>query len=653
MALRDITNEVKFDVPTTFKRRRLENRRHSLIPAANRSSMLSFKYRQTEGPQLMKHETNTRRHSYAPIRSRRSIAPCTQPVDDSLHTLRTEYKDSQTRYLSLETAIEKLKQSHEHDMETIKKAYIVTNETLKTQFEQKLKNIELAYCQKVESVVEINTAKCRTKLDSLNKEIDKIKSNIDHLSSHAFKEKQKEIRIRHDKTVSILREEHLLITGNLENQKAKLQQQLSNAKVALDNYCNVIQKKLQSRELELQGKIAHVFEVQNELDSNEMCCLSTIKKLKADLALERDEINNMQDDVKRFLLEQSDYEKLLLAEQESRRQLHNTLQEKKGNIRVFCRLKPSAQLNEFETKIQSLSKTNNGQESLEIKEPARNTGALSGFKSNSYKFTFDIIFDQNSSNEDIFVEISQLVQSALDGYNVCIFTYGQTGSGKTYTMSNPNDGLIPRSIHQIFERMETLSSLGWCFELYGQFFELYGDSINDLLTKNKSTGNDVNHIQKIRLRSVQHINAILAKANMMRSTAATNSNHQSSRSHSIFKFSITGKDNEGVVYTSVLNLIDLAGSERISSSLVKGTRLKETQAINKSLSALGDVINALSLKCNHVPFRNSKLTYLLKDSLGGDSKTLMFVNVSCLKEHFSESLNSLRFANKVHNTKIK
>ncbi len=282
----------------------------------------------------------------------------------------------------------------------------------------------------------------------------------------------------------------------------------------------------------------------------------------------------------------------------------------------------------------------------------------------------------NSTNEEIFEEISQLVQSALDGYNVCIFAYGQTGSGKTFTMSS-NDGMIPRAVNQIFNSSLLLKEKGWEYKLFGQFLEIYNENINDLLSSNSNSNNEpkyeirhdiqnqkttITDLTSVELKSPNHVNLILEKASNNRSVAATKANERSSRSHSVFILNLKGYNNitkescEGK-----LNLIDLAGSERLSHSQATGNRLKETQAINKSLSCLGDVIHALGSKSPstnntnnkiHIPYRNSKLTYLLQYSLGGNSKTLMFVNISPCKEHLNETLNSLRFATKVNNTQI-
>ncbi|GJD11846.1 Kinesin-2 [Galdieria sulphuraria] len=288
-----------------------------------------------------------------------------------------------------------------------------------------------------------------------------------------------------------------------------------------------------------------------------------------------------------------------------------------------------------------------------------------------WNFSFDRIFGPESTQEDIFEEISQLVQSALDGYRVCIFAYGQTGSGKTYTMlggeNEGESGIIPKSMRKIFSAAEYLHEQNWEFHLKASFLEIYNETIRDLLadhTISKERNYDIKidrltgatYVVGLTVEDIStpyQLEKLLKKSVANRSTAATRCNERSSRSHSVFRLYISGRNNEtGEERMGLLNLIDLAGSERLNSSGSTGDRLRETQHINKSLSALGDVISSLSNKEKHIPYRNSKLTYLLQDSLGGDSKTLMFVNVSPTCESFQETLCSLRFAQKVNSCQI-
>ncbi|EAU37818.1 hypothetical protein ATEG_01061 [Aspergillus terreus NIH2624] len=358
----------------------------------------------------------------------------------------------------------------------------------------------------------------------------------------------------------------------------------------------------------------------------------------------------------------------LRKEETLRRKLHNQVQELKGNIRVFCRVRPSLN-NESETDIAQIQYPDQSEDCKEINivGPEERTALGTVSRKNS-NFSFDRVFGPSTQNAEVFDEISQLVQSALDGYNVCIFCYGQTGSGKTYTMSSL-DGMIPRAVHQIYETATGLEEKGWRYTMEGNFVEVYNENLNDLLGKAEELDkkkHEIRHdmqrgktiitdVTTVRLDSPEMVESLLKRAAANRSVAATKANERSSRSHSVFilkligENSITGERSEGT-----LNLVDLAGSERLSHSGATGERLKETQSINRSLSCLGDVIAALGQgkEGGHIPYRNSKLTYLLQFSLGGNSKTLMFVMVSPLQAHLSETLTSLKFATKVHNTHI-
>ncbi|KAL2931148.1 Kinesin-like protein KIN-14C [Bienertia sinuspersici] len=359
-----------------------------------------------------------------------------------------------------------------------------------------------------------------------------------------------------------------------------------------------------------------------------------------------------------------------------RRKLHNTILELKGNIRVFCRVRPL------------LPEDGCASELPVISYPSSTEGPEQGIdlmqSGQKYAFTFDKVFTHDASQNDVFVEISELVQSALDGYKVCIFAYGQTGSGKTYTMmgrpqSIDQKGLIPRSLEQIFETSQRLSAQGWKYKMQASVLEIYNETIRDLLAPNRTSwdaartdsgaqkqyaikhdanGNTyVSDLTIVDVCSSKEVASLLHQAGQCRSVGKTQMNEQSSRSHFVFTLRISAV-NETTEKHGVLNLIDLAGSERLSKSGSTGDQLKETQvlviylAINKSLSCLADVIFALAKKDNHVPFRNSKLTYLLQPCLSGDSKTLMFVNLSPEPSSVNESLCSLRFAARVNTCQI-
>ncbi|WVZ61452.1 hypothetical protein U9M48_011320 [Paspalum notatum var. saurae] len=355
-------------------------------------------------------------------------------------------------------------------------------------------------------------------------------------------------------------------------------------------------------------------------------------------------------------------EQQILDGEKLRKKLHNTILELKGNIRVFCRVRPLLP-NESGAVSYPKSGENLGR-GIELIHNAQ-----------AYSFTFDKVFDHSASQQDVFIEISQLVQSALDGYKVCIFAYGQTGSGKTYTMmGNPElddkKGLIPRSLEQIFQASQSLNSQGWKYKMQASMLEIYNETIRDLLVTNRINSQDggsskynikhdangntnVSDLTVVDVISINEVSSLLRRAAQSRSVGRTQMNEESSRSHCVFTLRIFGV-NEGTdqQVQGVLNLIDLAGSERLNKSGATGDRLKETQAINKSLSCLSDVIFSIAKKDEHVPFRNSKLTYLLQPCLGGDSKTLMFVNLSPEVSSTGESICSLRFAARVNSCEI-
>ncbi|XP_076890246.1 kinesin-like protein KIN-14N [Bidens hawaiensis] len=419
-----------------------------------------------------------------------------------------------------------------------------------------------------------------------------------------------------------------------------------------------------------------------ELEATCASQIDTIKRLEEELAIveKQLEVSDLSSVETRTGYEEqkkvNSELQMRLAEAESkvikgealRKKMHNTILELKGNIRVFCRVRPLLLDDGVENETKTIS--------FPTTTEAIGRGIELVQHGQSHPFMFDKVFTPQSSQEEVFVEISQLVQSALDGYKVCIFAYGQTGSGKTHTMmgtprSYDDKGLIPRSLEQIFEARQKLKDQGWKYEMQVSMLEIYNETIRDLLSPNKPCGTESGNKQQyaikhdsngnthvsdltiVDVRSSKEVSFLLNRAGQSRSVGKTQMNEQSSRSHFVFTLRISGV-NESMEQRvhGVLNLIDLAGSERLSKSGSTGDRLKETQAINKSLSSLSDVIFALGKKEEHIPFRNSKLTYLLQPCLGGDSKTLMVVNISPEPSSVNESLCSLRFAARVNACEI-
>lgn len=437
-----------------------------------------------------------------------------------------------------------------------------------------------------------------------------------------------------------------------------LQGELTNVKAELD-----LEKTVK---VGLQNQLTEATSLNLTLEASNKAMKEKISFLESDSQAQSSAFNELHRRMQEAIEAAELANEKLRQEETLRRKLHNQVQELKGNIRVMCRVRP---INESEAGPARIAFPDSDTDSKEVAIQGPETrSAMGNVTTATYSYSFDRVFGPKSQNAEVFEEISQLVQSALDGYNVCIFCYGQTGSGKTHTMSS-DDGMIPRATAQIYAEATRLEEKGWKYRMEGNFVEVYNETYNDLLGRSEDLDKkklEVRHdpakkqttlenAVSVPLDSPDRVEEMLRTASKNRSVAATKANMRSSRSHSVFILklvgtnSITGERSEGT-----LNLVDLAGSERLDHSKAEGARLKETQNINKSLSCLGDVINALgsSKEGAHIPYRNSKLTYLLQYSLGGNSKTLMFVMVSPLQAHLQETVTSLKFATKVHNTHI-
>lgn len=287
-------------------------------------------------------------------------------------------------------------------------------------------------------------------------------------------------------------------------------------------------------------------------------------------------------------------------------------------------------------------------------------------------FTYDSVYDWNSKQIDLYDEtFRQLVDSVLEGYNGTIFAYGQTGTGKTFTMEGVRTdpdlrGVIPNSFEHIFTHIARTQNQQYLVR--ASYLEIYQEDIRDLLSKDQSrrlelkerpdTGVYVKDLQSFVCKSVKEIEHVMNVGNQNRAVGATNMNEHSSRSHAIFIITIEcsepSADGESHIRVGKLNMVDLAGSERQSKTGATGERLKEATKINLSLSALGNVISALvDGKSTHVPYRDSKLTRLLQDSLGGNARTVMVANIGPASYNFEETITTLRYANRAKNIKNK
>jgi len=355
-----------------------------------------------------------------------------------------------------------------------------------------------------------------------------------------------------------------------------------------------------------------------------------------------------------------------------RRRIHNAIEDRKGQLRVYCRVRP---FNDRELALQD-------EQAVSIVDDMTVKVANGG------TFTFDGVFAPGSQS-DIFEDCRDLVQSAVDGHNVTIFTYGQTGAGKTFTMYGTDEceGIAPRTITEVFDNIQN-SLHRYAVKVSGSMVEIYGGALVDLLAdaspssrgsttaamqgsprrsasvprSSSSASLQAGSPRKLSVRhragtvqvdnlieqpvaSAAELRALLDRGIARRAVASSAMSANSSRSHVIFSVMIqcTNRETEETLCGKIC-LIDLGGSERLKKSEVTGEQRKEAIAINKSLSALGDVIEAVTKRQQQVPYRNDNLTRFLQDSLGGTAKTLMFCNCSPAKSNMHETLMSLRYA---------
>ncbi|XP_063053878.1 kinesin-like protein klp-3 [Engraulis encrasicolus] len=336
--------------------------------------------------------------------------------------------------------------------------------------------------------------------------------------------------------------------------------------------------------------------------------------------------------------EQEELRSLYMKEALERKTLYNKLLELQGNIRVFCRCRGNTPSNSC----------------LEV--PSEQDVVVNQ-KGSKKKFNFDRVYSSTSTQDHIFEGTKPIITSCVDGYNVCILAYGQTGSGKTYTMMGPKDnpGVNVRSIRELLSICKKRENI--TYSLNVSMLEIYNDSLNDLLSKKPNSHLDIRTqgksitvpgLTQVEVKTEDDILHVMETGEKNRKIASTKMNIESSRSHLILTLTVVGADGvSGVTTHGTLTLCDLAGSERISKTEAKGQRLVEAAAINKSLTALGQVFSALKCNAIHVPFRNSKLTHLLQPCLCGDAKACVFVNVNPDPSNTAETLSTLQFGSSI------
>ncbi|KAL0701681.1 hypothetical protein Bca4012_057803 [Brassica carinata] len=538
---------------------------------------------------------------------------------------------------ALRQELEKTKKAYEHQCSQMESQTMLAT----TGLESRLKELE-------QERKEANTAK--TSLEVKVKELEKMGEEA-HSAKKGLEEKIKELQEMEKETKTA--------NTSLEGKIQELEQNLVNWKNKFKEMEEKSESKLQSwsqREVSYRSFISHQSQALQDLRFYSRSIKLEILKVQENyteqfslLGKKLSELSNAAENYHAVLTEN--------------RKLFNELQELKGNIRVFCRVRPFLPgQGEPNTVVEHIGEDGE----LVVTNPTRPG------KDGLRQFRFNKVYSPNATQAEVFSDIKPLVRSVLDGFNVCIFAYGQTGSGKTYTMTGPNGaseedwGVNYRALNDLFKisqsRKENIN-----YEVGVQMVEIYNEQVLDLLSDDSSqkkypfwimsttsqNGLAVPDASMYPVTSTSDVITLMDIGLQNRSVGATAMNERSSRSHSIVTVHVRGKDMKtGSVLYGNLHLVDLAGSERVDRSEVKGDRLREAQHINKSLSSLGDVIFSLASKSSHVPYRNSKLTQLLQSSLGGRAKTLMFVQLNPDATSYSESMSTLKFAERVSGVEL-
>lgn len=496
-----------------------------------------------------------------------------------------------------------------------------------------------------------------------------LKERFDSLKTKAEKQQEQICTLEEQNDGFGAREKELL------DKIEKLEQELfdvTEKKAQLENELETIRSSFENEIQTLKASNNNLTIKNNalSLDLSAKCeDLSTTKKDLSEITAEHEKQTVILADLEKMSgTLKHDFEmasnKLMLSQDQlyqiniERKVLHNMVLDLRGNIRVFARVRPPLGSEDERTVCKW---SFNDESSLEI--ISNEIVQAGNRKQTKHDFAFDQVFDPNTTQDEIFETVSPLIQSALDGYNVCIFAYGQTGSGKTFTMDGHDAklGIIPRTVKLLFDATKSAGILGWSYRIKASFLEIYNEVLYDLLSNenkdveirmaNAKSKTDiyVSNLTEVEVTTAARLLELMDIARSNRATASTAGNERSSRSHAVTRLEIIGQhDSKPETLVGMINLVDLAGSESPKTS----TRMDETKNINRSLSELSNVILALVQRNEHVPYRNSKLTHLLMPSLGGNSKTLMFVNVSPFQDCFIESVKSLRFAAQVNSCKV-
>ncbi|CAN7064662.1 unnamed protein product [Brassica oleracea var. botrytis] len=541
---------------------------------------------------------------------------------------------------ALRQELEKTKKAYEHQCSQMESQTVLAT----TGLESRMKELE-------QERKEAHTAK--TSLEVKVKELEKMGEEA-HTTKQVLEEKMKELQQMEKETKTV--------NTSLERKIQELEQNLVNWKNRVKEMEEKSEFKHQSwsqKEVSYRSFIDHQSQALQELRFYS-------RSIKQEILKVQENYTEQFSLLGKKLIELSNAAENYHAVLTENRKLFNELQELKGNIRVFCRVRPFLPgQGAPNTVVEHVGEDGE----LVVTNPTRPG------KDGLRQFRFNKVYSPDATQAEVFSDIKPLVRSVLDGFNVCIFAYGQTGSGKTYTMTGPDGaseedwGVNYRALNDLFKISQSRKG-NINYEVGVQMVEIYNEQVLDLLSDDISqkkypfstswilsatseNGLAVPDASMYPVTSTSDVITLMDIGLQNRSVGATAMNERSSRSHSIVTVHVRGKDMKtGSVLYGNLHLVDLAGSERVDRSEVKGDRLREAQHINKSLSSLGDVIFSLASKSSHIPYRNSKLTQLLQSSLGGRAKTLMFVQLNPDATSYSESISTLKFAERVSGVEL-
>ncbi|EAS07082.2 kinesin motor catalytic domain protein (macronuclear) [Tetrahymena thermophila SB210] len=456
---------------------------------------------------------------------------------------------------------------------------------------------------------------------------------------------------------------------NNEDNLTILQQKLQEQKSKIINLEELVEQKdekIKNLEKEI-FQLKTYYECKDKHQQNYLNnCLTNYLQLQADYENLKQSCDQNLNAQQAYLIQRQEQEQQLKLIQELKRQViesekiveqqHEQIIQFRGNLRIFCRIKPVL---DYEAEIKYREQI---QSSLTIQINQRHKQVIELRQDENAKFFFDSVFDMNSTQEDVFNQTQPFIQCALNGDQIAIIAYGQTGSGKTYTMEgvydkenvaiNSQSGILPRTAAYLFKEKERVHIHRNLVFSVG-VIEVYCEELRDLLQTDEKIQQKLEILQlnkRIKVvnqvfqvvKNAEELLSLIKKSSMNRITDKTAQNNRSSRSHCIYQIKIFENDQE----KGGINIVDLAGSESFQATSNK----RESSFINKSLTTLKRIITMLSdrqfLVQSKIPYRESKLTRLLQDSLGGNSKTLVFVTVCPLEENFVQTKESLKFISK-------